>query len=225
MTLPVLVMELNEMDDQSLSKDKLELQKLNLEVQVLRARAGLEQEKARLDVENLRRTFRRTLMIAVLSASVPMTIAVVGWTIQTIQARRAASLTEQYRREELYNKMFENLGNPNPSLRAAAVSGLSEYARPSGQIGTRQTSVEVINALINQLANEDDSGVQQQIFLTIASAGKTALPVIAEANRRASAQFVRDSGELTGLLLLKESLSKPDKGYNALERSSRRTYL
>ena len=193
------------MNDQSPSKSELELQKLDLEVQVLKARAGLEQEKARLDVENQRHTFRRTLMIAVLSASVPMTIAVIGWTIQTIQARRAASLTEQYRREERYNKMIENLGNPSPSVRLAAVSGLSEYALSSGRIGERETSAEVINALTNRLGVEDDAGLQQQILITIGSVGKSALPHIANANRYAAAQFIQHSGKLTGLLSMKRS--------------------
>jgi len=191
------------MDDQSLSKSELELKKLDLEVQVLQAKVGLEEERARLDLNNLRRTFRRTLIIAVLSASVPMTIAVVGWTIQSIQARRAASLTEQYRREERYNKMIENLGNPSASLRLAAVSGLSEYARPSGRLGERETSAEVINALTNRLGIEDDTGVQQQILVTIGSVGKTALPYIAKANRSAAAQFIQYSGKLAGLLSMK----------------------
>jgi len=193
------------MENQSPSKNELELQKLDLEVQVLRAKVAVEEERAKLDVSLLRTTFRRTLIIAVLSASVPMTIAVVGWTIQSIQARRAASLTEQYRREERYNKMIENLGNPSPSLRLAAVSGLSEYAPPSGRIGERETSAEVINALANRLAIEEDAGVQQQILFTIREVGKSALPHIANANRSAAAQFIQHSGKLAGLLSMKRT--------------------
>lgn len=201
------------MDDQSPSKETLEVRKLDLEIQGLQARVGLEEERARLDVNNLRRTFRRTLIIAVLSASVPMIIAVLGWSIQNYQARRAASLTEEYRREERYNTMIGNLGNASPSSRLAAVSGLSEYALPGGRIGERQTSAEVINALTHRLASEDDAGVQQRILVTIGSVGKAALPHIANANRYAAGQFVQHSGELAGLLLRKRAPSNSDYSY------------
>jgi uncharacterized protein YjbI with pentapeptide repeats len=209
---------MNDKNDQSPSQDTLLLEKLNLEVRLLRDRVGLEEKKLKLDIDNLRAAFRRTLIVAVLSASVPMTIAVAGWTIQRLAEQRAAKRTEDYHREDLYNRMIENLGSANPSLRLAAVVGLSEYAQPGGQIGERHTSDEVINALTSRLANEDDGAVQQQIFLTMGSLGKAVLPQVANTNRRAAAQFVRDSGELAGLLLLKNSIAKSDNSSSKLKK-------
>jgi hypothetical protein len=191
-----------DMNDQSPSKESLDLEKLNLEVQSLRTKAGLEKAKLELDIENLRRAFRRTLTITVLSASVPMLIAVIGWTIQTKWAQDAARRTEEYHREELYNKMLENFGSTNPSVRLGAVLALSKYA---------ESDPEVITALVNRLASEEDIATQEQIMLTIGSLGKSVLPQVANANRRAAAQFAQDSSELVHLLSIREPATESNK--------------
>jgi len=190
-------------DKKVIPTEELEFKKLQLEVKGLSERVELEKQKLSLEVKGLQHGFRRTLITALLTASISMFIAVAGWTVQRRSEEDATRHAEKNHREEVFAKLLENLGSANPSARMSAAVALSSFGRP-----TEETADQTIAALTNRLAVEDDLAVDEQIIDTLVSLGKPALHESARANPRAAMQFVRDSGTYVGLLMTLDALHR-----------------
>src|SRR6266850_3869358 len=114
-------------DKKVIPTEELEFKKLQLEVKGLSERVELENQKLSLEVKGLQHGFRRTLITALLTASISMFIAVAGWTVQRRSEEDATRHAEKNHREEVFAKLLENLGSANPSARMSAAVALSSF--------------------------------------------------------------------------------------------------
>lgn len=171
----------------------LDKTKRELEIQALRERTPLEVAKLNLEIEALKKRFRETLTISIITAAVAVVIAGGGWFIDRRKTREANLDSAVKRQEERLSKTLENFGSANLVTRMAAVSDLSSFARAEGP--NRQ---QIISALVNRLGVTEDIGEMESVVGALAGIGRPALSESVNANRRAALTFSRACGRYTG---------------------------
>src|SRR5437667_569374 len=118
-------------DDSSAKLEQLNLQKTELEVTELSERIELSKTKLELEIRSLRHGFVRTLATALITALVSLGIAGGGWLLQRRSERAADARSERNHREEVFAKVLENFGSPNPAARMSAAVALASFGRAS----------------------------------------------------------------------------------------------
>lgn len=176
-----------------------------------------ENEKLRLEIEDLKR-WRIKTVLGIVSIMLSPLVTVLGglagyYISQSSQRIQSA--------DALYAQVVTEFGSTSAGTRLGAISSMKRFIaprpKPSVLVGLlrritgihRESVAEdqrirnCMYLLVSRLAEETDVEVSKAIINAVVTNPEYALPVLAEANRRAAAAFSRAAGQYSGLWLLR----------------------
>ena len=150
----------------------------------------VELEKTRLEIEDLRFGWMRTLGTALLT----VVVAVGGWLIQQLLAHNDLVEKEKLAIHDTYIHNLGDLGDANPTRRIAAAAYLSGAYQDISDTADKK---QLIDALVYQFVSERDGLVQSYMVRQLqlmTTAQNAVLAAAADQNRRFAADYGNAAG-------------------------------
>jgi Pentapeptide repeats (8 copies) len=160
----------------------------------------LQRAKLAAELHELRYAAKRSNWSLFVSALTPLVVGALAL-YAGVTAQR---LGDRQHDADIYARLVQDLGSPNPAARAGAIVGLADFAK-SGQPHASQTTT----MLVTQLETESDSRVLRVLVPAVASIGTPTLAQVVRENRTASLHFRRAAHAYVKLLMPSVDVLRP----------------